>query len=322
MEKGNKLLKNKINPITVLVFIILLVFSISVILPLLWGFLTSLKSAEEFHLFGNILGKPDPFCDDGLALHFGNYKLVLNYNGFGSKDYSYVSAIFGEVQDNPDVVFGFGDFISNSLIYALLGSFLKTFVALTCAYLCQKYDFKFSRIIYVVMLVVMVIPIVGSYPAMVKLLRDLAIYDRYIAMVLMNLNFTGVYFFVFHAFMTGVSNVYIEAAEIDGANQLDIYIRIIFPICAKIFGTVMLLQFIVFWNDYQTPLLYYPNHPTLSYYIYRLVYDTDGSDRGYDVTGVPQRITGCMMLAIPVLILFISTRKLLMGNLTMGGIKE
>ena len=197
---------------------------------------------------------------------------------------------------------------------------MHAFVAFTCAYLCAKYKFRFSEFIYVVMLVIMAVPIVGSTPSMIRLLRDLGIHDTIFAMVALNFNFTGIYFFVFHAHISGLSDTYVEAAEIDGASQFGIFIRIIFPLCIKTFFTVFLLQFIQTWNDYQTPLLYYPNHPTLSYAVFRMTRNTTVTSI-YD-QNVPVWVAGCMILAIPIFIIFVAFNKFLMGNLTMGGLKE
>ena len=231
----------------------------------------------------------------------------------------YYSAIFGKIEGPASTTYTFGNFLVNSIVYSGICSFVHAFVAFTCAYLCAKYKFRFSEFIYVVMLVVMAIPIVGSSPSMISLLRNLAIYDTYFAMIALNFNFTGVYFFVFHAHLSGLSDTYVEAAEIDGASQMQILISIIFPLCAKVFFTVFLLQFIQTWNDYQTPLLYYPNHPTLAYAIFKMNIQSNG---GMDILSVPSKIAGCMVLAIPVFALFVAFNKMLMGNLTMGGIKE
>ena len=88
------------------------------------------------------------------------------------------------------------------------------------------------------------------------------------------------------------------------------------------FFTVFLLQFIQTWNDYQTPLLYYPNHPTLAYAVFRMTNNTGGADKGMEYQGIPQRVAGCMVLAIPIFVIFVAFNKLLMGNLTTGGLKE
>lgn len=315
-------MKYKFHAVDIGILIFLSVYALSLLLLLAWGFLTSLKSYDDFKM-GNLLGFPNlDVMGAKEALSFGNYKDILFVFRFQSTDASYTSALFGEISNAPDVVFSFKDFLFNSFIYSIVCSFVHAFVAFSCAYLCAKYKFRFSGFIYAVMLVVMAIPIVGSSPSMMTLLRDLGIYDSFIAMILLNFNFTGMYFFVFHAYLVGLSDTYVEAAEIDGASQLGIFIKIIFPLCIKVFFTVFLLQFIQTWNDYQTPLLYYPNHPTLSYAIFAMMGKTDGIFRDLKYQGAPFKITGCMVLAIPVFLLFVAFNKFLMGNLTMGGLKE
>ena len=319
------LIKKKYQAVDIVVFVLLLLFSLPLLLILGWGILTSFKSYDDFALFNNILGLPNMEVYGAKeALAFGNYKRILfsTVFQFNARDASYYSAIFGYVENSPDKIFTFGSFLFNSFLYAVLCSLVHAFVAFTCAYLCAKYKFKFSGFIYVVMLVVMAVPIVGSSPAMITLLRNLGIYDTVFAMVALNFNFTGVYFFVFHAFLSGLPDTFMEAAEIDGASQFKVYLKIFFPLCAKIFFTVFLLQFVALWNDYQTPLLYYPNHPTLSYAVFRMSRNTGGSDKGMEFQGIPQRVAGCMVLAIPIFVLFVAFNKFMMGNLTLGGVKE
>ena len=318
-------IKKKIQVIDVVIFTLLAFFSLALLLLLAWGVLTSFKSYDDFALFNNILGLPNMEAYGAQdALAFGNYRRVLFSTVFhlNSSNASYYSALFGYIENSPNKVFVFGDYLFNSFLYSIVCSFVHAFVAFACAYLCAKYKFRFSEFIYVVMLVVMAIPIVGSSPAMVSLLRDLGIHDTIFAMVALNFNFTGIYFFVFHAYLTGIPDTYVEAAEIDGATQLGVFIKIIFPLCVKTFFTVFLLQFIQTWNDYQTPLLYYPNHPTLAYAVFRMTNNTGGADKGMEYQGVPQRVAGCMVLAIPIFAIFVAFNKLLMGNLTMGGLKE
>ena len=325
-----KKVKNKLHISDVLVLAALIIYALLLILMLFWGLLTSLKANSDY-IAGNALGFPDlsvpgmdlpngsHFLSAKEALNFGNYKRIFSLFKIKSIPMKYFSAIFGEIDGPASTTFTFSDFILNSFVYSIICSFVHAFVAFACAYLCAKYKFRFSGFIYVVMLVVMAIPIVGSSPSMITLLRDLAIFDTYFAMVILNFNFTGMYFFVFHAHLSGLSDTYVEAAEIDGASQLGILFRIILPLCAKVFFTVFLLQFIQTWNDYQTPILYYPNHPTMSYAIHKMHTQSNGD---MDLLSVPSKIAGCMILAIPVFTLFVAFNKMLMGNLTMGGLKE
>ena len=325
-----KKIKSKLHISDILILVVLIAYALSLVLILCWGILTSLKANTDY-ISGNVLGFPDlsipgmdlpngqHFLSGKEALAFGYYKGIFSLFKIDSIQMDYYSAIFGKIEGPESTTFTFTNFMVNSLVYSVICSFVHAFVAFACAYLCAKYKFRFSEFIYVAMLVVMAIPIVGSSPSMISLLRNLAIYDTYFAMVALNFNFTGMYFFVFHAHLSGLSDTYVEAAEIDGASQIGILFRIIFPLCAKVFFTVFLLQFIQTWNDYQTPLLYYPNHPTMSYAIYKMNVQSNG---GMDILSVPSKVAGCMVLAIPVFALFVAFNKTLMGNLTMGGLKE
>ena len=150
---------------------------------------------------------------------------------------------------------------------------------------------------------------------MIVLLRDLGIYDSIFAMILLNLNFTGMYFFVFTAFYQSLPDSFTEAAEIDGASQLNILTTIIIPLSVKMLSTVFLIQFIHFWNDYQTANLYMPTHPTLAFVVWKLTVDNT-------INEITVRLAATFSLALPILVAFIFLKDKLMGNVTMGGLKQ
>ena len=311
----------KLNPLLIAVFAVLAVYSISIILLLAWGFLTSLKSVTDFTDMGNVLGLPNTKFS-AKQVRFYNYAVVLQSFSYRTGNYSYISGLFGMIEHTPIVV-TFPLALLNTVIYAVGGSLVGTFTTMTVAYICAKYKYKFSNAIYVTVVVAMTIPIVGAQTSMIVLLRNLGMYNSYIGMWFQKISFTGMYFLVFYAFFQGVSDTYIEAAEIDGASQFAIYLRILIPLAIKIFGTVFLLDFIALWNDYQTPLLYFPSRPTLSYLVYQMSIKTSGTAQGgNDTQGAPQRVAGCMILALPLLVLFIAFKDKILGTMSIGGIKE
>ena len=212
-----KKIKSKLHISDILILVVLIAYALSLILILCWGIVTSLKANTDY-ISGNVLGFPDlstpgmdlpngqHFLSGKEAFAFGYYKGIFNLFKIDSIEMDYYSAIFGKIEGPESTTFTFANFMFNSLVYSVICSFVHAFVAFACAYLCAKYKFRFSEFIYVVMLVVMAIPIVGSSPSMITLLRNLAIYDTYFAMVALNFNFTGMYFFVFHAHLSGLSD--------------------------------------------------------------------------------------------------------------------
>lgn len=296
------------------IFIILIIYSLSLFFVLGWGLITSLKSDIEFGRVGNKVGIPT-WGYSANEILFGNYLKVIN--NFELK----VSANYwrGETLVNTTRLVYFPNLLFNTLVYALGGAIIAAFVPCIMAYFCAKYKYKFSSLLYTLVIFVMIIPVVGTQPATINLLRDTGLYDTFIGSYVLKFSFQGTYFLVFFAFFEGLTDSYAEAAEIDGATQFDILFRITLPLVSKMIGTVILIQFIALWDDYQTSNLYLPTHPTLAYGVYRMVYDS-GSSKGFNA--VPVKISGCMLLVIPMLILFACLKDKIMGNVSMGGLKE
>ena len=151
----------------------------------------------------------------------------------------------------------------------------------------------------------MILPIVGSLPAELQMAKNTGLYDSIWGLWIMKANFLGMYFLVFYDGFKGLSMTYTEAAKIDGVSAVK-----------NIFFTVMLVNFIGFWNDYQVPLLYMPSYPTVAYGMYNMA-----NTRENNLSSVPMRMTGAMLMFIPIFTLFLIFQKRLLGNLTVGGIK-
>lgn len=294
---------------------VLAVFSLLVIGMLVWAFITSIKSTDDILIDKNYLGFPN-FVKYGIESLWSNFVRVLSNFSFETNE-SYYTAFAPDGMYERTVVVTFGDMIVNSLIYSVFGSLLMVFVPATVAYLLAKYNFKFSKFVYGIALITYIIPIVGNYPAMMSVLRTLGLLDQWAGYFIMKFNFLGMYFFIFYSFFSTMSNSYIEAAELDGANQLQIMTRIAFPLAKNIIISVLLIVFIQAWNDFQTPNLYLHTHPTIAYGVWYMSF--------YSVTGASNlndRMASVMTMALPILLLFIFLKDRLMANMTLGGIKD
>ncbi len=304
------------------VFALLVMYVASILGVLGWGVLTSLKSKEDFQYNDNLIGLPTMDEDN----HFNSLDAVFkleNYQTFFEK--------FKITNDNHgesfEIYFGadtrvttvdadFWEMLGNSVIYALGNALLQTLVIAVTAYLCAKYPFKFSNIVYTTVIVIMALPIVGAYPAEITLLRNLNLYDSWIGNFIQKFSFIGMYFLVFYEHFKGMSNTYRDAAEIDGASHFTVMARVYLPLAAKMYGSVVLVRFVFFWNDYSAIRIYMRTHPTLSYGIF---YNTIAKPME---GGLPVQVAACMVLAIPVLIIFVLLNEKIMGNMTLGGLKE
>lgn len=309
----------------VILFVVLALYTLIMLSSLLWGLITSLKSSNDFENFGNVIGFPNisvegtpyagiPSGRDAL-LKLANYKIVLEkfvitrravYYGLGPEQIVHTCKA------------GFGELLVNTLLYTVGGALIYALMPALTAYLCVKYPYKLSAILVVVYTLMMCMPIVGSTPFELTFLRNTGLYDNIIGNYIQKMTGSGMYFFVYLAYFKGTSETYREAAQIDGASQLRIMTTIYFPLAIKIIATVFLIQFVALWNDYQTPLLYLPTHPTLAYAVYYVSYEAFEPALYH----TPPRIAGLMLLAVPIVILFAIFKDKLMGDISLGGIKE
>ncbi len=286
--------REKLNVFTVILLVCLVLYAISLFTPLAWGLITSFKKQSEFRL--NIIGLPK--------------KWVWNY--------SYVfKMFFVRVPTDTGVrKVGMGFLFLYAFLYAAGCAFTSAIVPCVTSYLCARFRYKFSKIVYAVVIVTMVLPIVGALPSEIRMSKALGLYDHIWGLWIMKANFLGMYFLVFYGLFATMPMAYTEAAKIDGAGNLTILLRIILPLVKNTLFTVMLINFIGFWNDYQTTLIYLPSFPTIALGMFHMASTTENG-----LSTIPMRMTGAMLMLTPILALFLCLHKRLLGNLTVGGIK-
>lgn len=290
--------KEKFGVLNAVLFTILTLYALSMLILFLWGLFTSLKTRSEFRV-NKLLWPMQEIAWSNFAFVWQNFSIIKNIEGVGK------------------IKIDIYDQILNSVIYSFGSAFVATIAHCIVAYLTEKFPYKFSKILYAFALVTMLIPIIGSTPATLKFLKETSLYDTWLGNFMMKFSFLGTYYLVFCAAFKSISNTYAEAAKIDGASELQIFVRIMIPLIMPTFSTIFLIKFIEFWNDYNTALMFMPTHPTLAYGVY---YMSINNMNG--LSSEPMRLASCMILCAPLLVLFVSFQDKIMNNVTMGGIKE
>lgn len=286
--------RERLSALTIVLLVVLILYALSLIVLFGWALITAFKNQSDFRI--NIIGFPKAW--------------VWNFSYVFQKFTVTVQTETGQK------LVGMGEMYLNSILYSVGCAFFGTLVPCITAYMCARFKYKFSKVIYVTVIVVMVVPVVGSLPAEIRMAQALNLYDHVWGLWLMKANFLGLYFLVFHGIFKSLPMAYFEAAKIDGAGNFRILFRIALPLVRSLFFTVMLINFITFWNDYQTPLIFMPSHPTVALGMFHMATTTENT-----LATIPMRMAGAMLLLVPILIVFMFTHKRLMGNLTVGGIK-
>ena len=292
-----KIKKEKTSLLYIVLAIILIAYSALLISVFLWAILTSFKDPWTFR--DNILGFPEKW-------QIGNYTEMLS--AFKVK----------YVAENGIFYFKIGHLYLNGIIYSVGCAFVSLAAQALIGYAIANFDYWFSKALSATVIATMAIPIVGSDASMLVMLHDLNIYNTWFSMFLLKAGFLGIYTLVLANAFKAIPKSFSEAAQMDGASNFTIMFRVIFPCVLNIFGIILLLYFIQFWNDYQTPNLYLTAHPTIAFGVYYFNFQTYGA-----TSAVPYKLCGTMFLFVPSITVFIIfNKKIMSGNLTIGGVKE
>lgn len=286
------------SPFNIVVLFVLILYTISMLYPFVWTFVSSFKTRSDFII--NRFGLPSEW-------RFSNYSEVIN------EFYIKVDTVAGGSRN----VY-FLELLFNSIFYTLGSTVVFVFSRACVAYVAAKFSKKYSfcKIFYPIVIVVMVLPIVGSLPAELKFLKNIGAYDNAIMLIIMKGGFTGTYFLVLFATFSDISDEYAEAAHIDGAGSFTVFFKVMLPLAKTSIMSIGVLQFIAFWNDWGVNIIYMPNFPMLSYALYYFRNNTISA-----ISTIPHKLAACMIVTLPIVALFIALRKKFVGNLTMGGIK-
>jgi len=306
------------NPIFVLMFILLAVFAVVLISLLIWAIVISFKDERTLSTL------PASMKDSYLFPQF------LRNN--------YLVALKGLEVDGSNIL--------QMFLYSFLFAFgsAVTMTACSCftAYFTARFPCKYSSIIHTLVIVAMTVPFIGRLPSQIQIAqgnffgiinifqgmdadtsKNFMLYGNIWGLWIMEADFLNMYFLVFFAHFKKMPKDYFEASEIDGASPLRTMFEVAMPMTKTLVFTVFLLNFINLWNDYQTPLVFMKNYPTISRGVLQVIWGNVGTSEIMRqlAAGIAGSLTTIVIMFLPPLIIFLILHKRLMGSLTVGGIK-
>ncbi len=282
-----------------ILFSVVLLYILSMIFVLYFGFINSVKSITDFFR-GNLFGFPRQGVLYGWK--FSNYVDIFN-------DFYVQVKPLGQIPRNVYLA----EMLGNSLLYSIMMSIFTIATQVMVAYAVAKYDFKGKGLLYNLAIIVMIVPIVGSLASEMEFATALGLKNSFIGVCIMRCKYPGMYFLVFYAAFKNVSWTYAEAAQLDGAGHWRIFLTLMLPMLTSTLIAVFILQFIANFNDYYTPMIFLPNNPTMAYGLYQFKFNSQ--------TEPTKIIAATMFTCVPMIIIFVIFRNKIMGNVNIGGIK-
>lgn len=210
--------------------------------------------------------------------------------------------------------FGFWDMLFNSVWLVGGTALLQSFSVCVTGYIFAQYEFKGREFLFKTVLFIMIIPIYGSLPATYKLIYGLGINDSPLYLISQIGGFSA-NMMITYGFFKGVPKAYREAVYIDGGSDFKAFTTIGLPMGKNILIAYFLLNFIMQWNNYETPLLYFNNMPTLSLGLHAFQQEIQYA------ANYPAYFAGALIAMLPILLIFVFFADKLMGQMYSGGLK-
>ena len=281
-------------------FLILLLVSVLMLLPIIWGVFGSFRDYNDFNLHASSFfpSNWDAFTFDGYAELFSKTELIPS---------------------QANEYYPIWNWLFNSLIVAIGGTLLYLLIASLAAYAFVFLDFKYSNMIFYFLIGTMTIPgIISTAPQLINM-NMLGFYKSLMGLIAPSLG--GVYgVFLIRQFFLSIPHDLIENARLDGASNLAIFRRIVLPLGKSALFVQGLFGFMAAWNDVQWAQLIIGSAPRTTWTLaYGLKVISDNSESYEAIT---LSLASAVIAMIPIFIVYLLAQSKIIEGVAQTGIKH
>lgn len=204
----------------------------------------------------------------------------------------------------------------NSVWQTAMYLFINLLSSTLVAYTTAKFRFPGRKLLYGLMIFTQTIPIVGTGAASYKL--------RYAMGMINNPAWIWFYWamgfdyacFVMYGTFQGISDTYSESAEIDGASELTVLLKVVLPQAFPAIVALLITNFVTRWNDYASAQISLNHYPNLAYGLFLFQKDSQ-----YDTNSRGLYYAALVLTAVPGVVLYAVFQNFVIKNVSVGGIK-
>lgn len=266
---------------TTILYIVLILLALIIVLPLVWMLLTSFKTDSD--AVRNPYSIPNPFSLDG-------YQKLLN-------------------GQQPIFLW-----LWNSFAAASVQTILVLVTASMGAYALARLNFSGKRVVFGMIISTLLVPPVVFLIPNYLIVQNLGWLDSILAITVPGAAGAFGIFFL-RQFFVGLPVEIEEAARIDGASDLRIFLQIVLPLARPALATLAVLTFLNNWNDFLWPVyvLLSPDNMTLQPGLSML--------QGAYRTHFGIVMAGAVVASVPVLVLFGIAQRQIVESVAGTGVK-
>ncbi|MDQ0656202.1 carbohydrate ABC transporter permease [Paenibacillus sp. W2I17] len=270
------------SPAKLAVNALMLLFTASCILPLLWIGYSSLKTQAEFA--NNILSLPS-------APQFGNYLEAIKLTNMLQLSW-------------------------NSARVTLLSVIGITAISYVTGYITARIDFKGKKVMIFYYLFGMLVPIHALLVPLYLLFKNFGLADQWYTLIIPYIAFNlSLPIMLISSYVTGIPKEIEEAAAIDGLSFSGTMYRIMLPIAIPVLTTVAILQFFSCWNEFSFALVLLNDESLRTVPLGMSYFKSQHS------TNYPQLMAGMILSMLPVTIIYFVFSSRIIAGVMAGAVK-
>lgn len=261
--------------------VVLGIWSVIVILPMLWTLFTSFKTTRE--IFASPFSLPE------------NWNMN-NYVNAWSK-------------------YNFGQMFLNTIIVVSVSLVLVMLLGAMCAYVLARFNLPGSRAIYYLMLAGLTFPVFLAIVPLFFILQSMGLLNTLPGLILTYVAFALPFtvFFLFSFFKSLPYEIQ-EAAYIDGASEWRTFFQVMLPMAKPGLAAVAILNFLGLWNQFLLPVALNTDQ---AQYVLSQGMAAFASAAGYEVD-FGALFAAVIITIAPVLVVYVFFQRQLQGSVTQG----
>jgi len=207
---------------------------------------------------------------------------------------------------------------ANSIFISTTYTLLTLLIASLAAFAFSKYRFAGRNVLFMLLIATMMIPSELTMPAIYLMFAKAKMLNTYAIQI-----FPGIAnafcLFMLKQYIESLPDSLLEAARIDGAGHLYVFRKIVLPLSAPALGALAVLTFLAKWNDYLWPHTLLTKTEVMPIMVILPTLNTSTS-----FYSIPWELilAGCMVVTLPLIIVFLIFQEQFMASVMIGAIKE
>lgn len=261
---------------------LLIIVSITCVFPLVWMFISSLKTESTI------------FSDTSLFVKnpmWGNFYLAWTQGNFGR-------------------------YFFNSFLYTGVIVFCIVLFASMAAYGFSRLKFPFRNFLFISFIASMMIPIPGAIIALFVLLKNLGLINTRLGYMLPQINAglpLGI--FMLKTFFDRMPQDLEDAARIDGCSKWGIYFHVALPLARPAIAVVVIFNTLSVWNEYILAMLVLSSEKLMP--LQRGLMNFQGTH----LVNYPLLMAGMTITVVPVIAVYLMMQKYIIKGISAGALK-